>query len=77
MVDNGSRFDDHAPPTYEITRGFKPFTINVVNAAQSGYDYYIKECIFFFFPFSRSMGTEWRCVTILVGISKYPFNRRS
>ena len=50
VVDNGSRFDDHAPPTYEMTRGFKPFTINVVNAAQSGYDYYIKECIFFF-PF--------------------------
>ena len=23
-----------------------------------------------FFPLSRSMGTEWRCVTILVGISK-------
>ena len=29
----------------------------------------VQKCLFFF-PLSRSMGSQWRCVTILVGISK-------
>ena len=50
VVDSSSRFDDHAPPTYEMTSGFKLLRIKVVNVAQSEYNFYIKECLFFF-PF--------------------------
>ena len=47
---------------------------NVVNVAQINRDsIYLQKHFrnaYSFFPLSLSMGTEWRCVTILVGISK-------
>ena len=48
------------------------FSANVVNVAQSRFNLSTETFrnAYSFFPLSRSMGTEWRCVTILVGISK-------
>ena len=45
---------------------------NVVNVAQSGFNLSTETFrnAYSFFPLSRSMGSQWRCVTILVGISK-------